>query len=173
MDDMSRSVVYDRQESLLLTTPKSVAVVGLGGIGTWVAIFAAMSGIPRLVLFDDDTLDVTNLNRLPYTPADVGKPKTELASQFIAKLRPECMVELAGRATDVNIPMSGVQFVIDCTDSLTTQLMLCKTCSYTDGKIVYERAGYDGTSFTVADSIPGWTTEETPTVGYRHDPSWV
>ena len=163
-------IIYERQDNLSLTVPSSVAIVGVGGVGFYAAYFAAMSGVPRLVLFDSDRLEITNCNRLPYTPSQVGQLKTELAAQFIHTIRPECLVEQMGNATDISLLMARTEWVIDCTDNLATQLSLWKVCTPA-GSPIYIRAGYDGTGFTVADSVPEWTTEETPTIGYTHDPS--
>ena len=57
---------YKRQQKLDLNVKQSVTIVGCGGIGAWVAIFAAMSGIEDIILFDPDILESHNLNRLPF-----------------------------------------------------------------------------------------------------------
>ena len=51
------SGLYHRQEKLKLNSEQSITVVGAGGIGYWVAKFAAMSGIEMIYVFDDDTLE--------------------------------------------------------------------------------------------------------------------
>jgi len=48
--------LYERQETLELTAPKKIAVVGCGGIGYWVAKFLAMSGCEYLELYDPDVI---------------------------------------------------------------------------------------------------------------------
>lgn len=60
-----------------------VAIIGLGGVGTLITEYLARLGIGHLVLIDDDIVDVTNLPRLTgATAADVGRPKTALASRL-------------------------------------------------------------------------------------------
>lgn len=66
-----------------------VAIVGLGGVGTLITEYLARLGIGHLVLIDDDTVDVTNLPRLTgATAADVGHPKTALASRIARQAQP-------------------------------------------------------------------------------------
>ena len=72
------NIMYTRQEKLDITPPNGVTVIGCGGVGAWVAIDLAMSGVRKLTLFDHDKLEIHNLNRLPFSALNVGKPKTEV-----------------------------------------------------------------------------------------------
>ncbi|MCR5371543.1 MAG: ThiF family adenylyltransferase, partial [Clostridium sp.] len=54
----------------------SVAVAGLGGLGSNTAVALARSGVGHLLLVDFDTVDVTNLNRQAYLIPHLGMPKT-------------------------------------------------------------------------------------------------
>lgn len=54
-----------------------VAVAGLGGLGSNIAVMLARSGIGHLLLVDFDTVDVTNLNRQMYMIPHLGRPKAE------------------------------------------------------------------------------------------------
>ena len=54
-----------------------VAVAGLGGLGSNIAVMLARSGIGKLLLVDFDVVDVTNLNRQMYFIPQLGKPKTD------------------------------------------------------------------------------------------------
>ncbi|MEU9671584.1 ThiF family adenylyltransferase [Streptomyces bobili] len=66
-----------------------VAVIGLGGIGSLLTEYVARLGVGHLVLVDDDTVDETNLPRLTgATAADVGHPKTTLASRLARQAQP-------------------------------------------------------------------------------------
>jgi molybdopterin/thiamine biosynthesis adenylyltransferase len=66
-----------------------VAVIGLGGVGNLITEYLARLGIGHLVLIDDDTVDETNLPRLcGATAADVGHPKTALASRLARQAQP-------------------------------------------------------------------------------------
>jgi len=75
---------YERQRDLNIKSMKHV-VVGAGGIGAWVSILSAMAG-DEVIVFDDDVLEIHNLNRLPFTKEDVGKPKVEVLKKFIERM---------------------------------------------------------------------------------------
>lgn len=166
-------LLYARQAQLGLAIPTHVAVIGLGGIGSWVAIQLAMSGVPNLTLFDPDNVEESNRNRLPFCQGSIGRPKVEVVSEFIRAIRPDCTIvgipeKLEGVLVDVIL--TSHKLVIECTDSPKSQLRLFKRA--TELGIRFIRAGYDGTRITITSNVSGWikdSEEETYTV----NPSWV
>jgi molybdopterin/thiamine biosynthesis adenylyltransferase len=78
-----------------------VTVLGLGGLGSHVALGLAAIGVGDLLLIDHDVVELMNLNRqLLYTDADVGRSKVEAAAQRIAEVNPH--VRVAARTTMVD-----------------------------------------------------------------------
>jgi bacteriocin biosynthesis cyclodehydratase domain-containing protein len=78
------------QERLRCAT---VAVVGVGGVGNWVAQHLAAMGIGTLILVDGDVVERSNLNRqLLYSERDLGAPKVEAARRELTALNPEVAV---------------------------------------------------------------------------------
>ena len=65
-----------------------VAVAGLGGLGSNIAVMLARSGIGELLLVDFDTVDVTNLNRQMYLIPQLGKPKAEALPEILYPINP-------------------------------------------------------------------------------------
>ena len=65
-----------------------VAVAGLGGLGSNIAVMLARSGIGELLLVDFDTVDVTNLNRQMYLTPQLGKPKAEALPEILYQINP-------------------------------------------------------------------------------------
>ena len=61
----------------------SVAIAGLGGLGSNVAVMLARAGVGHLLLADFDTVEITNLNRQAYTCEHLGKKKTEALSEIL------------------------------------------------------------------------------------------
>ena len=117
-------ILYSRQEELHLLTEREVTVAGLGGVGSWLAIFAAMSGVPTLYLFDHDIVEESNRNRLPFCQAAVGRPKVDVVKEFAQAIRPECQVvavqaKLEGVLLKLQLDFSDV--IVDCTDSYRSQ----------------------------------------------------
>lgn len=71
-----------------------VAVVGVGGVGSWAVEALARSGVGALTLVDADDVCVTNVNRqLPAMDGTVGRPKVEVLAERVAAIAPRCRVE--------------------------------------------------------------------------------
>jgi tRNA A37 threonylcarbamoyladenosine dehydratase len=159
--------MYDRQETLDLKVDQTLTIVGCGGIGAWLAIFAAMSGIRELILFDPDTLDNTNLNRLPFPLKWLGSNKAECTKTYIKSIRPDSYVksypfpfqELFYTKTD---------WLVDCTDKYPTQVEIEKIAKKTSSK--YMKVGYDGLHISIHNKVAKWGKELD---GYTIVPSWV
>jgi molybdopterin/thiamine biosynthesis adenylyltransferase len=67
----------------------SVVVMGVGGLGSHVALHLAALGVGRLILVDFDTVDASNLNRqLLFTQSDVGQPKVTVAARRLSEVNP-------------------------------------------------------------------------------------
>lgn len=163
--------LYSRQTKLNLKPIGQAIVVGCGGTGFWTALFLAMSGCENITLFDPDTIEETNLNRLPLTKAAISLPKVKAVSQFIESIRPACVVTtVADIARPAVLDETPADILFDCTDSQKTQLELSH---YAKGrKIRYIRCGYNGTHFTVNDHVSSWVTGEVAD-GYTIIPSWA
>ncbi len=94
-------------------------VVGLGGIGNWIALQAALLGIGTLVLFDDDKVENSNLNRTLFKLSHVGEFKTQAVKQLIHERRSDIIVvtnEEQFKAEDMS-KFKGIDYFFDCTDS--------------------------------------------------------
>jgi molybdopterin/thiamine biosynthesis adenylyltransferase len=79
----------------------NVTVLGLGGLGSYVAMSLAAIGVGRLHLVDHDVVELMNLNRqLLYLDADIGRLKAEAAAERIALINPHVRVTYANRMVD-------------------------------------------------------------------------
>lgn len=70
-----------------------VAVCGLGGLGSNIAVSLARAGVGRLVLIDFDRVDVTNLHRQQYKASQVGMHKTEALCENLKEIAPYIHME--------------------------------------------------------------------------------
>lgn len=170
---MLQGTIYDRQNLIRdLKIPEAVSVVGLGGTGFWTAAFLAMSGIEELILIDYDTLEVSNLNRLPLKDKCVGMKKANAARDFINEIRSPVRIEVHDKKIekpeDCTI-LRGIVFC--CTDNLKSQQIICAYCK--KNKIPYQRVGYDGTVLNVSKAFPLSFEESAAQDGYTITPSWV
>lgn len=71
----------------------SVAIAGLGGLGSNIAVMLARSGIGHMLLVDFDTVDTTNLNRQAYSISQLGLKKTDAIRSVLADINPYLDVE--------------------------------------------------------------------------------
>jgi len=166
--------LYARQQDLHLDVPQEVTVIGLGGIGFWVATYAAMSGVGTLYLFDPDILEETNRNRLPVCQSSINRPKVDVAADFIRSIRPDATVipvkeRLEGIFLDIQMSISNV--FIDCTDSPKCQIQTFNACKKVGRRFI--RAGYDGTRIMVTSNVSGWIKGDVEEEPYQVNPSWV
>jgi tRNA A37 threonylcarbamoyladenosine dehydratase len=159
--------IYDRQEKLELKTPRSICVVGCGGIGYWVAKFAAMSGVEKIYLFDPDVIEVHNLNRLDFSEEYIGRNKAEVTKDIIVKLRPYISVYVMPFILQEHTYVK-TEWLIDCTDKIKSQMENQKIAQKFCTK--YCKAGYNGESITIANTVAEWGEAED---GYTIVPSWV
>jgi molybdopterin/thiamine biosynthesis adenylyltransferase len=110
----------------------SVLIIGAGGLGSPAALYLAAAGIGRLILVDDDTVDLTNLQRqVMHTTARVGQPKVDSARAALLELNPEIdVVALRQRIDDARleqlVPQADV--VLDCSDNFATRHAVNRAC---------------------------------------------
>ena len=71
----------------------SVAVCGLGGLGSHIAFALARVGIGRLILIDFDKVEITNLNRQQYKADQIGLDKTEALKRNLKEIAPYVQTE--------------------------------------------------------------------------------
>lgn len=106
-----------------------VAVFGLGGVGSFAAEALARAGVGNLLLVDDDVIAPSNLNRqLLALRSTLGQPKVSAAQARILDIDPEIRVEARAlryeAATADAFDFTGLDFVIDAIDSVTSKLLL-------------------------------------------------
>ncbi|RAR61957.1 molybdopterin/thiamine biosynthesis adenylyltransferase [Paraburkholderia unamae] len=107
-------------------------VVGAGGLGSPAAMYLAASGVGTITLVDNDTVDLTNLQRqIMHETASVGRPKVESGRDAIACLNPEVKVNaLQTRIDDawLDAHVPGASVVLDCTDNFATRHAINRAC---------------------------------------------
>lgn len=166
--------LYTRQREIGLFLPHSLTIAGVGGIGSWVAILSAMSGIGNLYLFDPDIMEEHNRNRLPFCQGSLNRPKVEVVRELILSLRPDAIVVAIPEKLDgilLSIQLSVSEVIVDCTDSPRAQFNIYNECK--KHTVRYIRAGYDGTRITVTSNVSGWIRTDVEEETYTINPSWV
>lgn len=94
-EEMQEALKERIGEELLQKYEKTtVAVCGLGGLGSNIAISLARAGIGRLILIDFDTVDITNMNRQQYKVSQIGMAKCEALRDNLLEIAPYLELEL-------------------------------------------------------------------------------
>ncbi|NAO50747.1 tRNA cyclic N6-threonylcarbamoyladenosine(37) synthase TcdA [Pseudomonas syringae] len=120
-------------EGLARLRAAHVAVVGIGGVGSWAAEAMARSGVGEISLFDMDDVCVSNSNRqLHALSTTVGQSKVEVMAERIRAINPDCIVhavsDFVTRDTMAECITPDMDFVIDCIDSVNAKAALISWC---------------------------------------------
>jgi tRNA A37 threonylcarbamoyladenosine dehydratase len=110
-----------------------VAVIGIGGVGSWAVEALARSGIGTLTLIDFDEVCLSNINRqLPALTRTVGKTKVSVMKERVLEINPECTVnaveEFFTAANSDALLRGGFDFVFDAIDSVPNKCLLLARC---------------------------------------------
>ena len=108
----------------------TVAVCGLGGLGSNIAIALARAGVGRLILIDFDRVDITNLHRQQYKASQIGLYKTEALAENLKEIAPYISLELhTKRITEENSKalLSDADIVCEAFDDAECKAMLTNT----------------------------------------------
>ena len=108
----------------------TVAVCGLGGLGSNVAIALARAGIGRLILIDFDKVEISNLHRQQYKASQIGKYKTDALSEILKEVAPYVELNIhAVRIDENNVTklLKPADVVCEAFDDPTCKAMLANS----------------------------------------------
>ncbi|MBF0569163.1 MAG: tRNA threonylcarbamoyladenosine dehydratase [Candidatus Omnitrophica bacterium] len=123
----SRTELLIGKRSLDKLFRATVAVFGVGGVGSYTAEAFARCGIGHIVLVDDDLICLTNINRqLHATRKTVGRPKVEVMRERILEINPKAKVEIHQK---FYLPENGAElmrqdydYIVDALDTVTAKI---------------------------------------------------
>ena len=126
----------------------AVAVCGLGGLGSNIAIALARAGIGKLILMDFDRVDLTNLHRQQYRAQQIGLPKTEALAENLREIAPYTELEThTVRLTEDNAPalLQHADIICEAFDDAEAKAMLTETVlTKMPGKYLVAASGMAG-----------------------------
>eukprot|EP00029_Vermamoeba_vermiformis_P003786 TRINITY_DN1431_c0_g1_i1.p1 TRINITY_DN1431_c0_g1~~TRINITY_DN1431_c0_g1_i1.p1 ORF type:complete len:284 (+),score=75.74 TRINITY_DN1431_c0_g1_i1:66-854(+) len=155
IDSMSEEVVDSNPYSRLMALKRmgivknyekirtfSVAIIGLGGVGSVAAEMLTRCGVGKLLLFDYDKVELANMNRLFYTPNQVGLTKTEAAQQSLSQINPDVKFEIYNynitkvehfahfcqRLQHGSLTEGPVDLVLGCVDNFEARMAINQAC---------------------------------------------
>ncbi|SPP86874.1 ubiquitin-like modifier-activating enzyme 5 [Drosophila guanche] len=123
---------------------KTVAIVGVGGVGSVTADMLTRCGIGKLILFDYDKVELANMNRLFFTPDQAGLSKVEAAARTLTFINPDVRIEthnynittienfdhflntITGGGTVAGQP---VDLVLSCVDNFEARMTINAACN--------------------------------------------
>ena len=108
-----------------------IAVIGVGGVGSWTAEALARSGVGHLTLIDLDNVAESNINRQIHALTQtIGKPKVDAMRERIAQINPACVVHCVEDFVEPDnwpaILPAGVDAVIDACDQVKAKLAMAQ-----------------------------------------------
>ena len=155
----ARTELLIGEQGVATLAGSTVAIFGVGGVGSYVVEALARSGIGKLVLIDHDTVSLTNINRqLPALESTIGLAKVEVMRQRILDINPDCQVEAIQEFYDKNqseaLIRSEYTYIVDAIDSITAKVDLIVTAMEKGIPIISSMGAgnkLDPTQFKVTD----------------------
>lgn len=124
-----------------------VCILGLGGLGSNVAVLLARSGIGYLKLVDFDIIEASNLNRQQYRISHIGIKKTEAMKSIIREINPFVKVDILDIKVDrenIYSIVGDIEIVVEAFDRAETKAMILEELLTDKNKIVVSASGMAG-----------------------------
>lgn len=110
----------------------SVLIVGMGGLGSPVAMYLAAAGVGHLIIADHDSVEQSNLQRqIVHNLESIGDAKVSSAKTTLQNLNPWIKITTIEQRLEASLlddAVANVDMVIDCSDNYTTRFALNKSC---------------------------------------------
>ncbi|WP_409306052.1 ThiF family adenylyltransferase [Peribacillus sp. SCS-155] len=159
LHQFSRNELAIGKQGLDALRNTTVAVLGVGGVGSFSVEALARSGVGRLILVDKDDIDITNINRqLPALLSTVGQHKADLMKERIKDINPECeVISLKMFYTEETYEeffSYGLDYVVDASDTIVYKIHLMKECLKRNIPMISSMGAankMDPTRFMIAD----------------------
>ena len=134
LNQFSRTELLIGKEAIEKLNNATVAVFGIGGVGSFVVEGLVRAGVGHFILVDDDKICLTNLNRqIIATRKTIGKYKVDVMKERILEINPNATVETYQEFfmpdSKVEILNKDLSYVADCIDTVTAKIELVERCS--------------------------------------------
>ena len=158
-NQFSRTELLIGKEGIEKLNKATVAVFGIGGVGSFVVEGLVRAGIENFILVDNDTISLTNLNRqIHATHKTIGRYKVEVMEERILEINPNAKVKSYKTFYMPNckeqILNTDISYVVDCMDTVTAKIELIQNCKKMNIPIISSMGTgnkLDPTKFEIAD----------------------
>jgi len=134
---MLPQIGIDGQQTL---SQSHILIIGMGGLGSPVAMYLTSAGIGHLTIVDDDTVDLSNLQRqITHHTDDIGHSKVESAQQKLNALNPETKITCINKRldkTELVEQAKQANLVVDASDNFATRFLINEVCVVTKTPLV-------------------------------------
>lgn len=159
LNEFCRTELLIGEEGIEKLHDSKVIVFGVGGVGSFVVEALTRAGVGNLILVDNDTVCISNLNRqIHATQATVDSVKVEAMKARVLSINPNCNVEAKQEFITADniqeIIPKDIDYVVDAIDTVTSKLALAEYCYKNDIKIIASMGTgnkIDPTQFRVTD----------------------
>ena len=132
IDWLNRTEMLIGKDNINKLKNSTIAVFGIGGVGSYVIESLARCGVGNLVLIDNDIVDITNINRqLIADTTVIGKNKVDVAKERLLKINPEINVIthklFFSENSSKDLISNSYNYIVDCIDSVSSKLYLIET----------------------------------------------
>lgn len=159
LNEFCRTELLVGEEGIAKLHNSKVIVFGIGGVGSFVVEALTRAGVGNLILVDNDTICISNINRQIHARQyTVGMIKVEAMKERVISINPNCNVEakqvfITAENISEIIP-SDVDYVVDAIDTVTSKLALAEYCYKNNINIISSMGTgnkIDPTQFRVSD----------------------
>ncbi len=135
---------------------KKVLIIGLGGLGSPVAMYLAAAGVGHLVLVDFDRVDLSNLQRqIVHDTRQIGQYKTISAQSMLQARFPDVEISIINQTISEDFLIEDdIDVVVDCSDNFATRFIINAACVHAGTPLVSGAALRWGGQVAVFSSSP-------------------
>lgn len=149
----------------------SAIIVGIGGVGSVTAEMLVRCGIGKLILYDYDKVELANMNRLFYTPDQIGLDKVEAAKMTLEKINPDVIIEgysynivsnehfdkFVDKIKTGSINGDKIDVILSCVDNYGARMAINKACNVLNQMWMESGVSEDAMNGHIQFMIPGET----------------
>lgn len=158
LHEFSRSQLLLGKEGIEKLKKSCVAVFGIGGVGGYTVEALARTGVGKLILIDNDTVSLTNINRqIIATHESIGRLKTEVMRERILQINPGAQVELHSIFFLADTPddfLDSCDYIVDAVDTVAAKLHIVEAAQKRGIPVISSMGAgnkLDPTRFEIAD----------------------